>query len=165
MYQLAFLKEVCLIFVDNGLETLFILRWTYGVLKIPVPMHFHVKSRHLCSSTHNQQRWHFQIAAAALVRTEARRSSKRLLSFQPVKLDVPVAWLLYGSNVTLCDLSSYRKRAAEHEWAALFFSREPKKSAAQFSKKERKVSAIRKNWWAQTLFFSALYEFFLPVKL
>ena len=40
--------------------------------------------------------------------------------------------------------------------------------AAQFFKKERNVSAVRKNWWERAqnaLFFSALFDSTLPVKL
>ena len=48
------------------------------------------------------------------------------------------------------------------------FSCERSMSAAQFFKKERKVSAVRKNWWARAqkvFFFSALFYCFLSVKL
>ena len=48
------------------------------------------------------------------------------------------------------------------------FSRERNKSAAQFFKKERKVSAVRKNQRARvqnTLFLSALFDSSVPEKL
>ena len=60
------------------------------------------------------------------------------------------------------------RRYFERRSERRFFSRERTKSAAQFVKKERKVSAVRKSWRARAhnaLFFSALSFSSLPQKL
>ena len=67
-----------------------------------------------------------------------------------------------------CFQSMSERHSFERRLERRSFSRERKVSAAQFLKKERKVSAVHKNWWARAqnaLFFSALFYSTLPVKL
>ena len=79
----------------------------------------------------------------------------------------PNAWVTFKYEEKNITQSMSEHRSLERRSERRSFFRERKVSAAQFFKKERKVSAVHKNWWARAqnaLFFSALFDSSLPVK-